>query len=759
MKLKRNLPNLAGYGLTLLGASLSASGYAQSPQLEEIVVTAQRRAESAQDASISMEVIRAKTLENAGVSTAVDLARVAPAVQIAMGGTSIQLYIRGAGDFSTTAYNEAAVSQNFDGVPAARTQWINGQFFDLDRVEVLKGPQGTLYGRNAVGGALNLQPVLPTLGETDGYVALGLQNYSGKSIEGAVNVPVGESAAIRASLQVVDRDGYIDDGTNDDEHTSVRLQYLNEASDTVTWRVGVNYQDFGGRGPGQVAYVPEGTAFGGPIVPNDPWTSINDSLKGLNEFFDSLPPPISPTYIDTSRVKQDIQSWGVHANIDIDTELGTLTIIPAYQSIENASVSMPTLGFITYNTSTGDPWKSDTLSLEVRLAGESDNLEYVVGAFYWDEDQESNNWIDIANVVNQHLTADLTTTAYAAFGELTYSFSDTLRGILGLRYTDEEKTLDAIQYNRFGSAVQCPVAGTGPGGDCPSFEIGGVYEESRVNYRVGLEWDIADDSMLYATAATAFKSGGQANADLPPYDPEDVTAYTIGIKNRFFDNTLQLNADIFYNDYQDHIENLSLFDRRDVRVSALVNTGEASAKGASMELVWLPSENNLLRVSAEYLNAEYDDFVFYEFRTSLPGTVGCPSVVAPAGSPRGANFQYDCTGYEMARSPDWTGSVSYTRSFDVAGGKLDITPSMRFSSERWTRATFHPNQLAPSYEVYNLSANFTPADESYSLQAFVRNITDEAVYTGSELAPFVTGYTGYNIDAPRTYGLRLRYNF
>ena len=301
--------SLLGTMIALASAGMVESGMAQTGVIEEIVTTATRRSESTQDASVSIEVLGSEALQNAGVSTAVDLERLAPGLQVTMGGSSIQLYIRGAGDFSTTAYSEAAVAQNVDGVTAGRTQWTNGQFFDLQSVEILKGPQGTLYGRNAVGGAMNLNPVHPQLGENSGYISTGIQNFSGLSLEGAYNAAVSDQSAIRASIQTVNRDGYIDDGTNDDEHTSLRLQYLFDDGDKMRLRLFGNYQDFGGRGVGYVAYVPNGTPFGDPIIPSDPWTSINDSLKIQNEIFESLPPPIVPTFIDTNRVQQDIDSF------------------------------------------------------------------------------------------------------------------------------------------------------------------------------------------------------------------------------------------------------------------------------------------------------------------------------------------------------------------------------------------------------------------------------------------------------------------
>lgn len=216
---------VAVYAQSTQAAVAPADEQAAEPAAnDEIVVTAQFRRESAQKTAVSIDVLSGETLARAGVAQATDIARLSPGVQITQGGSALQVYIRGAGDFATTSYSNAAVAQNFDGVFAARSQYVAGTFYDLERIEVLKGPQGTLYGRNSTGGALNILPVQPKLGEVEGYVMAGFQNYNGFSSEGALNVPIGDKVALRASFQGVSREGYISDGTDDDKHHSFRLQ-------------------------------------------------------------------------------------------------------------------------------------------------------------------------------------------------------------------------------------------------------------------------------------------------------------------------------------------------------------------------------------------------------------------------------------------------------------------------------------------------------------------------------------------------------
>lgn len=761
---------LVGIGAVAL---LPASAYAQDAEpaaadnSHDIIVTAQFREASAQDTAISLEVLSADDLAKAGVTQLTDLNRVAPGVQVSQGGTALQIFIRGAGDFSTTSYNDAAVAQSFDGVFSARTQWVAGTFFDLQRVEVLKGPQGTLYGRNSTGGVLNILPVQPQLGETSGYVMAGLQNYDGFLAEGAVNVPIGDKAAVRLAYQGSWRDGYISDGTDDDKHQSVRAQIKYEPTSDVTLRLAGNYQHLGGRGHGQVIYAetaPNGPGITNPqpITPDDRWTSINDSFNDLTS---KLVAPPGPYLIDTSKVRQDIDAWGISGHLDWDLGPATLTVIPAYQRVVNDSQSYPALSYNSINPYTGEPTTSDAQTLEVRLGNSDGALTWVLGGYFFNEDQDSLNEVSLGLASDTAFVADLNTRAYAAFGEATYSLSDSFRLTAGLRYTDETKTVDAHRYARKGS-LACMAGGTGPGQSCELLTSGGTwvqgtYSADRLNYKLGFEFDAGQDNLLYANVTSGFKSGGQANADLDPYKPEDVTAFAVGSKNQFLGRTITFNVEGFYYEYKDRQENFASLDRGGAQVSSLFNAGKAIAKGASVEFSWDPSPNDSFRVGVEYVDSEYKDFTYYNYKTSNPDArTACAVSAVPNGNAQIGYWQIDCNGFQLPRTPEWSGSVSYDHTFDLANGAtIDFSPNMTFSSSRWLSAEFVENARAKGYAVFNASLTYRTADENLSIQAFIRNITNEAVYTGSQQAPFIANYTGLDIQPPRTYGVRVRYGF
>lgn len=762
---------LAGAALSALIPAQAFAQATDAPQGEadsgDIVVTAQFRRESAQKTPLSLDVLSADTLQRAGVSQATDIARLSPGVQITQGGSALQIYIRGAGDFSTTGYSNSAVAQAYDGVFAARTQYVAGTLFDLERVEVLKGPQGTLYGRNATGGALNIIPVKPKLGTFEGYVTAGVQNYNGFSSEGAVNLPIGESSALRGSYQVVTRDGYISDGTDDDKHHSLRLQFLTQPNEDLTLRFGVNYQRLAGKGAGKVVYEPfapnaPGITNPQPIIPSDPWESIS---KTLNDLIGRTTAPPGIYKLDTSKVYQKVTIWGANAHLDWNLGPAMLTIIPAYQSVKLDSLSMPALFFSTNNYFTGEPSTSDTKTLEVRLGHADSKLKWVIGGYYFNEDQDSYNAVRLGFASDTAFIAKLKTESYAAFGEMTYSLTDSFRVTGGLRYTNETKDVNGRRFIIPGAAG-CTVPGTGPAGSCEILtsagtNVRGNYSANKLNYKAGIEFDAGPSSLVYASIVSGFKSGGQSNADIDPYRPEEVTAYTIGTKNRLFDRLVQLNAELFLMDYRDRQENFSALDRGGAQVSSLFNAGKAEAKGASIDLTLFPTRHDQFRVAVEYVESEYKDFVYRNYRAANPtARTSCTVNPIAGGTAQTGFWTIDCTGFQLPRTPTWSGNVSYTHTFELAGGaEIDFTPDMSFASSRWLSAEFVENARAAGYALFNASLTYRAPENKYSVQLFMRNIGDKAVYNGTQQYPFINNYNGQDISPPRTYGVRFNVKF
>jgi iron complex outermembrane recepter protein len=293
--------------------------------LAEIVVTAQKREENLQRAAISVTAITSDDLTRKGVTEVGQLQSLAPALQVASSyGPGSQFTLRGIGTAVLNVNIDAAVTTNIDGVPISRTTSVSGLFYDLERVEVLKGPQGTLYGRNATGGAINVITQKPKFGETSGYVNASYGNYDALNLNAAINIPVGEKSAIRVAGTLSQHDGYYSDGSGDERTRAIRGTFRSELSDTITLTFGGDYSKTGGVGSGATVFR---NRLDERIGLRDPRSAAVYSSTLSFPTFSFLSPLTVPDF-------QDNWQLGFHADLDIDTSIGTLTIQPAYRKTD-----------------------------------------------------------------------------------------------------------------------------------------------------------------------------------------------------------------------------------------------------------------------------------------------------------------------------------------------------------------------------------------------------------------------------------------
>jgi iron complex outermembrane receptor protein len=715
----------------------------------DIIVTAERREQSLQDSSLAIQVLSADDLEKSNLTQIHDLNTLVPGLQIGSGGNSPQIYIRGVGDFAASALSNPAVAVNIDGVYIGRPQAVNSQFFDLARIEVLKGPQGTLYGRNASGGAINLISNRPSLNGVDGYVGVTYGNYDNKQLEAAINVPLGETLAARLAFAAVDRDGYLSDGTDDDERIAGRLRVLWEPSASVSLLLNADYAKEDGKGPGYVMLPrPPGT---------DEWTST--SSPEANAVLAAQPPIgflLPPTVDDSFR---DNEFWNLSAELTADLGFATLTVLPAYRHAEYAERNYPA-GL--RNTFPGNTAKQ--VSLEARLGNSSERLDWVIGGYFFNEKQDSEQQIFQGTFQDSVTLAQPEITSYAAFGQATFSVSDAFRLIGGLRYTNERNKLSGqlLTY-----VPPFPV----PPEDLPVLQIafGGKKSFDSVNWRAGAEFDVTPDTMLFATASTGFKAGG-FNQTIEPdatYDPEKITAFEIGARNTFADGRVILNFEGFWWKLRDgqiaHVK----FDPAGNINLVTDNAGKAEIKGGNIELQAALSDNDTLRLFVEYNDAEYTDFSFdtaYSiFGTQLfnPASTGCDVSAPFPGATFGTQAAtIDCSGFQMPRAPKWSGAATYAHTFDLpAGDTVVFDTTAQFASSRWLGFDYVEAERADGYVTFDANLTYSAPNRQWSVAAFVRNIGEEAVYTGAGVHAFAPPLTYATIAPPRTYGVRLRYNF
>jgi len=712
--------------------------------IQDIVVTAQRRAENVQRSSLAINVVGADEINRVGVNQAKDLVSMVPGLQIASGGNTAQTFIRGVGDFSSTALGQSAVAYNVDGVYVTDTASIFPQFYDIQRIEVLKGPQGTLYGRNSSGGAINIITNRPNVNRVEGNASVEFGNYDMVRATGAVNLPLSGQFAARAAFNYITRDGYLSDGTDDDSQRAGRLQLLYDNGDGFSLLINGDIAHRGGKGPGatvQPRAAGNGKFVGAVDAANNAYLQANSFLPPFLIYTPGAGlPPTAP-----SGLKRDMYVDNTQRNIsaEINYDLGgvTATFVPAYRYSSNHIGSyIASIPFINDETTRQQ-------SYEFRLSHNSDRIKAVAGIFYFDLDQFS-HYISYTSLI-PGLTADsknnLDTKSIAGFGQVTFSLTDSFRLIAGGRYTHESRKIDGFRM---------PVTG----GD--QVDYTGDTDFNNFSFRGGLEYDLGPLNMLYATVSRGFKSGGfntfQGMADQPNYyRPEKLYSYTAGLRNRFLDNRVQLNVEGFYWDYKGSQQTHFAYDPTGTLQFMTFNAATATMYGFDVDLTVKPTPADTLSFVVEYLHTKFNDFK-YDIPTVQyrPGSTGCPVAI------EGSFTTIDCSGFVLPRSPKWSGTASYQHEFSLANGAAIVAGGdINFATRRYTAVDYVEAQNVKGFMRGNAFVTFNTADDVFSVTGFIKNIGNAEVPIGGIEAPFAPGLVYSTVDAPRTYGVRFQAKF
>ncbi|HWW63586.1 MAG TPA: TonB-dependent receptor [Sphingomonadaceae bacterium] len=730
----------------VLGSVAATGAFAQDAApaasddgIQDIVVTAQRREETVQKSSLTIQVLSSDELARKGVTQARDLVQLVPGLQIANGGNQTQTYIRGIGDFSSTALGQSAVAYNFDGVYIGDQVSVSPLFYDVSRVEVLKGPQGTLYGRNSSGGAINIVTNRPT-DELGGQISVEFGNYDSIRTTGAINLPLTETLAVRGAFNYVDRDGYLSDGTDDDKQQSGRLQLLWKPTERVSILVSGDIEHVGGYGPGAVLLPrQDGTGkFTGAVDPINN-AALIAGAGGLGGFVRVPGSGIPETAITDAHgpiSARDNLQRNIMAEINVDLGFADLTFIPAYRTSNNKYFgNLPGFPFI-------DNEKTHQQSYELRLSKNTDTIKAVAGIFYLDLDQKVNQAAVISSVIptlTSTIDPKLGTKSYAAFAQATLSLTDSLRLIAGGRYTHEDRTIE-------GSRVTLAT----------TQDYEGDANFNSFTFRAGAEYDLTPRNMLYATVSKGFKSGG-FNTFAPTadrsnvYRPETLYSYTVGVRNRFFDNRVQFNVEGFYWDYKNSQQSHLAFDPLGNQQFLTFNAASATSYGVDADLAFRPTPNDRFTATVAYLHTKFDDFTYaIPVGNYREGSVGCPVTLGATEA------TIDCSGMPLPRAPKWSGTAGYQHSFDLADGSSIVAGGdMSFGSRRYSAVDYIAAEHLKGYVRFNANLTYNLPDDQFSITAFVKNIGNRATYLGGVEAPLSPGYVYTVVDAPRTYGIRL----
>lgn len=775
---------LAALALLLAGPSAIVEA-AEAPLLEEVVVTAEKRESTLQETPLAVTALTRDNLETRNIDDLAQVQFAAPALVFAEIADMAQITMRGVGVDISQMDAEPGVAVYADGVYRGGLTSSGSLLFDLERIEVLRGPQGTLYGRNAVGGGLNVISRLP--GEEAAFdAALLYGDYGRTRVDLSGDIPVSPGVfALRAAVAWDQRDGYTDNrftGREEDDAESkfVKLAAVITPSERTEITLRAEYTDtyLGGPpwllthdqpvpplllsvgNPGGILGIP-GTVCGPASCAEVLGLNLSPPGVGSND-------PRN-TYAD-GRTAYDRKSWGLSATLDWDlNESVHLKSITSYFDIEQIGDNTNNDGVdITYLTDnflqTNEEW-----SQEFTLTGSSAKLEWVLGAYYYQSDINqlfeftlpalqatfeavfgvfaggpplpSGSLVAFGNRINGQavpfpfldfqVMQDLTSTAF--YGQGTYALTERVRGTVGLRWTKDEKDDTQTVRNNIG------------GDFCDQLALADEWTE--VTGKAGLDMDVGENTLLYGSISTGFKAGGfnggQCNN---PFEPETLVAYEAGAKSRLLNDTLQLNVTAFFYDYSDLQARLFINNASIVR-----NATDAESHGVELEGIWLASPNLRLEGSVSWLQGEFKDF--------LSTNPMAPHIGMDCNPATGLDCLQDVSGNQLLRSPEWKASL--TAELDVPMGSHTVTlrGEYAYTAELYHTVFNDGFSRQDSFSLYNLRAIWTPPENAAAnvkVIAFVENVGDEE-YIMIHAPNATTGGTISHFGPPRVWGVQVRY--
>lgn len=763
-------PNTVGQAETAQTGTSPQSG------LGEIVITAQQRGENLQRAAVAVAAVSGADLINSGVRGIDTLGTLVPSLVVQPGSQGNLVFIRGVGNFSFTPNSDPAAAYNYDGVYIGRSSSTFGSFYDLERVEVLKGPQGTLYGRNATAGAINVLPVQPRLGETSGYATASYGNYDAVTAEGAINLGIGDTGGFRLSGSYANHDGYLRDGTQNEDNYAIRAQLKGAVTPNLTVRLEGDYAELRGTGSGtsyvgKSAFNPATGQFlvtpSGLPLSEGLFTPRAQAYRVANGVTSIIGRPLDPLRF-LPFIRNEVHGLGLH--VDLKTAIGTFSLIPAWRHGVKDNLSTDSAQAV------GTTQTSDQYSIEARLVSNPGGIvDYNLGAYYFSEVLND----DLHNSAGTQATFTLSkykTHSPAAYGRITFHATNWLRFTGGLRYTEDHKsftseghtlvlicaipaptgcpTATLLPYTTTLSAQPVVPAANGalvpvaPGLLVRRADVlaSGSLRTNKVTYRGAVELDVGPRSLLYASIETGYRAGGFNPAF--NYAPETITAYTIGSKNRFLNNRVQLNLELFEWKYRGQQISYLGIDPLG-RIGILTqNIGRSTIKGAEVDARLLVTRTTTLSANVQYLDAKYN-----AFRYSSPARPfnGC-SVTQTT------TFTIDCSGKPAINSPKWTVNLGAQQVIEVGDYQVTLSADTQYRSGRYNDFDY----IAPEYVKHSWASNaqisIGTADGKYVLGAFVRNIENNRVNVYATPVP-ASNLIVQLSSAPRTYGVRLSTRF
>jgi len=697
---------------------------ADSQELEEVVVTAERREVNLQNVPASATVITAEALAAKGIDNVIEIQTVAPSVAINTYNRSTFINIRGVGISQSAPTSNPGVAYYVDGMFIPHEQFIAQSFYDIASIEVLRGPQGTLTGQNSTGGAIYVRTPPPSVDGFSGYIDQTVADTDWYRTTAAVNVPAGDKFAMRLSGVYDDRGSFTDNigpspsepGSGRDASGRAAFRYMPTESMTFDLR----YEHFD-RKTDYNAIKNRSDA-----VTSDPFTIEEDAISFLNQKGDraSLEARFDLTPGLTLRAQTSYLDAETTDQADGDRTATALPVPPNLPT--NGANTAKYRGRVSY---TSQELRTSVSEINLLSNGESP-LQWVVGAFYLDEEspvsvlRDNRNTVDFVQS-NSSIVTELSNTSASVFGQIDWRFADSWGLDAGVRYSE-----DTQEYNRLLT----------PGAPPPGcFPCSSKLDSDETTGRVGLKYFASEDEMYYVTVSKGYKAGG-INLDprLPDYDPETNRMVELGLKSTLAGGRLRINGAIFHSDYEGmQLSALTAVGTPPALLPNTLNAAPAEIYGAELELTGVVNALDW-NLGVSWLHAEFtEDGVLTDSETNTNRTVWAGSSVPFA--------------------PELTATAGIQYEFRL--GSWTLTPRVQAShlARQLSTPFKYAATIVPSRTIADVRITAMPT-ERLRLEVFATNVLDET-YIASQVQNASSASGGIIYGAPLQVGVRARFDF
>jgi len=706
---------------------------ATNTELAEIVITSEKRSESIQSSAIAVSVVTQESLSDKGVTDILRLNDAVPGLATDNSLGQTVLYLRGIGPQINLPQYASAVPFQVDGADLQRETMATG-LYDLAQLEVLRGPQGTLYGRDAIGGVVNIVTNHP-VDRFEGAAELEGGDYGLFRSSGMLNVPLSDVVSSRFAFQTVAHDAYLTNGAGQLIAQSGRFELLYDPRENFDFLLTVS----GGHEGGNTAdWIPKTCGYALPP------TIQNPAACGSTPHKYGLINSDNPWYDNQSTAGNFEQENNIQIAAEMNYRFAgdvTLTFLPEYALARQNQYTL--VGPSSIETAVHDQQNSEELRLANSASKEQGSFNWLLGLYHFLSNNPFEAHINPATSqpYDYPITAptagyfppipgayvkvsepQIEQQSYAAFGQVTYSLFDWMRATGGIRFSsDEEKGA-----SEFGPSF------------LPLTYTDHDQKNSRVDWKVGLDMDVSKTSLVYANIQTGYLQGGFSLGG--NFSPETLLAISVGSKNRFLENRLEVNAEAFYYDYSDY--QLS-FNNPTSGLQTILNANKAKVYGIDLSSQFRVTSHDKFDATLELLRAYIAEFIT---PYSTYGDPANSTVVIPGGT--------SLAGYDLIESPQVSLSIGYEHDWDLpGGGQLAARIDNHYESWHWGDYELQQADYSPPFLKTNITLNYTSAKDTWHAGLYVYNL-ENAVTFGQGGA-----YAGTYIFPPRTFGGKVGFRF